>query len=134
VPGKTWDDFGVAAVVPTLVLDDLDVAIDLLRPNLALYIGGMGARDENYHYEVFARMNGGRYEGDCQKIQDLYLGGHKQEAIAAVPAQMVDDICLVGSADRVRDRAQRWEESIVDTLLIGGPWEAIQAAGAALLP
>jgi F420-dependent oxidoreductase-like protein len=133
VPGKSWDDFGVAAVVPTLVLDDLDAAIDLLRPNLALYIGGMGARDENYHYEVFARMNEGRYEGDCQKIQDLYLAGHKQEAIAAVPAQMVDDICLVGSADRVRDRAQRWEESIVDTLLIGGPWEAIQAAGAALL-
>jgi len=133
VPGKSFDDFGVAAVVPTLVLDDLDVAIDLMRPQLALYIGGMGARDENYHYEVFARMNEGRHEGDCERIQDLYLAGHKQEAIAAVPAQMVDDICLVGPADRVRDRAQRWEESIVDTLLIGGPWEAVQAAGAALL-
>ena len=62
---RLFGDFGVAAVVPTLVLDDLDVAIDLLRPNLALYIGGWGARDENYHYEVFARMNGGRYEGIC---------------------------------------------------------------------
>ncbi len=60
VPGKTWDGFGVAAIVPTLVLDDLDAAIDLLRPQLALYIGGMGAKDENYHYEVFARMNQGR--------------------------------------------------------------------------
>ena len=133
VPGKSFDDFGVAAIVPTLVLDDLDTAIDLMRPQLALYIGGMGAKDENYHYEVFARMSGGRYEGDCERIQDLYLSGHKQEAIAAVPSEMVDDICLVGSADRVRDRAQRWEESIVDTVLIGGPWEAVQAAGAALL-
>ncbi len=133
VAGKTWDDFGVAASVPTVVVDDLDAAIDLLRPQLALYIGGMGARDENYHYEVFARMNGGRYEGDCRRIQDLYLSGHKEEAIAAVPAQMVDDICLVGSAERVRDRAQRWQESIVDTVLIGGSWKSIQAAAAALL-
>ena len=133
VPGKSWDDFGVAATVPTLVMDDVDAAIDLMRPNLALYIGGMGAKGENYHYDVFARMNEGRYEGDCEKIQELYLSGHKTEAIAAVPTEMVDDICLVGSADRVRDRMQRWEESIVDTLLIGGPWPAIQAAGAALL-
>lgn len=133
VPGKTWDQFGVAASVPTLVLDDLDAAIDLLRPNLALYIGGMGARDENYHYDVFARMNDGRYEANCQKIQDLYLSGHKHEAIAAIPAQMVDDICLVGSAARVRDRIQRWKDSIVDTILIGGPWKTIRAAGATLL-
>lgn len=133
VPGKSWDDFGVAATVPTLVLDDLDTAIDMMRPNLALYIGGMGAKGENYHYDVFARMNEGRYEGECEKIQELYLSGHKEEAIATVPAAMVDDICLVGSADRVRDRVQRWEESIVDTLLIGGPWQTVQAAGAALL-
>lgn len=133
VPGKSFDDFSVAAICPTLVLDDLDAAIDLMRPQLALYIGGMGAKGENYHYDVFARMNEGRYEGECEKIQELYLSGHKTEAIATVPRAMVDDICLVGSADRVRDRAQRWEESIVDTLLIGGPWEAVQAAGAALL-
>jgi F420-dependent oxidoreductase-like protein len=133
VPGKSWDDFGVAATVPTLVLDDVDTAIDLMRPNLALYIGGMGAKGENYHYDVFARMNEGRYEGDCERIQELYLSGRKSEAVAAVPASMVDDICLVGSADRVRDRVQRWEESIVDTLLIGGPWQNVQAAGAALL-
>lgn len=133
VPGKTWADFGVAATVPTAVIDDVATGIDLLRPQYALYIGGMGARDENYHYEVFARMNGGRYEGDCEKIQELYLAGHKSEAIAAVPAELVDDVALVGSVDRIRDRAQRWEESIVDTLLLGGPWEVVEPAARALM-
>ena len=133
VPGKSWDDFGVAAVVPTFVHDDVDQAIDMLRPNYALYIGGMGARDENYHYEVFARMNDGRYEGDCKRIQDLYLEGKKDEATAAVPRELVDDVALVGSPDRIRDRAQRWEESIVDTLLLGGPWEIIEPAARVLL-
>ena len=130
---KSWDDFGVAAVVPTFVHGDVDEAIDALRPQYALYIGGMGARDENYHYEVFARMNDGRYEGDCAKIQDLYLAGRKDEATAAVPAALIDDVALVGPAERIRDRAQRWEESIVDTLLLGGPWEIIEPAARALL-
>ncbi len=133
VPGKGFDDFGVAAVVPTFVHDDVDEAIDSLRPNYALYIGGMGARDENYHYEVFARMLDGRYAGDCAKIQDLYLDGKKAEATAAVPAELIDDVALVGSGDRIRDRAQRWEDSIVDTLLIGGPWQIVEPAGRALL-
>jgi alkanesulfonate monooxygenase SsuD/methylene tetrahydromethanopterin reductase-like flavin-dependent oxidoreductase (luciferase family) len=133
VPGKTWDAFSAAAVVPTFVHDDVDKAIDSLRPHHALYIGGMGARDENYHYEVFARMNGGRYEGDCATIQDLFLSGHKADAIAAVPASLVDDVALVGPPDRIRDRAQRWEESIVDTLLLGGPWGLIEPAARALL-
>ncbi|MDZ7676408.1 MAG: LLM class F420-dependent oxidoreductase [Acidimicrobiales bacterium] len=133
-PGKSWNDFGVAAVVPTFVHDDVEAAIDVLRPNYALYIGGMGARDENYHYEVFARMSEGRYEGDCARIQDLYLEGKKDEAAAAVPASLIDDVALVGPAARIRDRAQRWEESIVDTLLLGGPWEIVEAAGRVLLP
>jgi F420-dependent oxidoreductase-like protein len=133
VPGKGWDGFGVAAVVPTFVHDDVDAAIDAVRPQLALYIGGMGARDENYHFEVFARMNGGRYEGDCVKIQDLYLGGRKDEAIAAVPASLVDDIALVGPVERIRDRAQRWEASIVDTILLGGAWPRIAPVARALL-
>lgn len=133
VGGKSFDDFGVAAVVPTFVHDDVDEAIDALRPQYALYIGGMGARDENYHFEVFARMNEGRYEGDCVKIQDLYLDGRKDEAIAAVPSSLIDDVALVGSPARIADRAKRWEDSIVDTLLIGGPWEIIEQAGRVFL-
>ena len=133
VPGKSLADFSVAAIVPTLVLDDLPTAIDAMRPQLALYIGGMGARDENYHFEVFARMSDGRYRDTCERIQDLYLEGRKDEAIATVPDEMVDDICLVGSADRIRDRVQRWEDSIVDTILLGGPWPLVEAAGRALL-
>ena len=124
----------MAAVVPTFVHDDVDEAIDALRPQYALYIGGMGARDENYHYEVFARMLDGRYEGDCAKIQDLYLEGRKAEATAAVPAALIDDVALVGSADRIRDRAQRWEDSIVDTLLIGGPGRSSSRPGGRCSP
>ena len=78
-------------------------------------------------------MNEGRYEGDCVKIQDLYLDGRKDEAIAAVPSSLIDDVALVGSPARIADRAKRWEDSIVDTLLIGGPWEIIEQAGRVFL-
>ena len=132
-PGKGWDTFGVAAVVPTYIHDDVDAAVDALRPQFALYMGGMGARDENYHFEVFARMNGGRYEADCVKVQQLYLDGRKGEAIAAVPASLIDDVALVGPVDRIRDRAQRWEASIVDTILLGGRWAGIEPVARVLL-
>ena len=84
--------------------DDLEHAADRVRPILALYIGGMGARGVNFHFEVFARMG---YEAEASKIQDLYLAGDKKSAIAAVPTKLVQDVALIGSwgQDHRRDPA-----------------------------
>ena len=79
---RTPDDFEVACLVPIIVADDVEAAADLYRPMLALYIGGMGAREVNFHNDVFVRMG---YEDEAKHIQDLYLDGKKDEAAAAVP-------------------------------------------------
>ena len=86
-----------------------------MRPTLALYIGGMGARDANFHYEVFARMG---YEAECRKIQDLYLDGNKRDAAAAVPDAFVDDVALVGPKERLAERLDAWRESGATSLLV----------------
>jgi F420-dependent oxidoreductase-like protein len=113
----TAQDFEVLAFAPTVVADDVEQAADGFRPYLALYIGGMGARDMNFHFDVFARMG---YEGAARQIQDLYLDGKKDEAAAAVPTAMVEDIALVGPREKIRDDLEAWRESIATTLLVSG--------------
>jgi F420-dependent oxidoreductase-like protein len=115
---RTADDFEVACVVPTIIGDDLEACADLLRPTLALYVGGMGARDRNFHKDVFARLG---YEAECEKIQDAYLAGRKDEAAGHVPTAMVEDVYLVGPREKVRDDLERWRETCVTTLLVAGP-------------
>ena len=115
---SNWDDFDSAAWVPVIPNPDVEAAADMMRPMLALYIGGMGARDRNFHKEVFTRMG---YEEECDRIQDLYLAGDKKEATAAVPTSMVEDIALIGSPDKIKDDLAMWEESLVSSLLIQGP-------------
>jgi F420-dependent oxidoreductase-like protein len=110
-------DFEVACTVPVIVADDVEAAADLYRPVLALYIGGMGARDMNFHNDVFGRMG---YEADAKRIQDLYLEGKKAEATAAVPTSLVEDTSLIGPVEKIRDDLERWRESLVTTLLISG--------------
>ncbi|MDH3682984.1 MAG: LLM class F420-dependent oxidoreductase [Acidimicrobiia bacterium] len=116
--GKGLDSFDVAAVVPIVIDDDVEAAADAVRPMLALYAGGMGAKDANFHLDVFGRMG---YEGECAKIQELYLAGDKRAAIAAVPTSMVEDIALVGPAAKIRDELHGWRETVVNTLVISGP-------------
>jgi F420-dependent oxidoreductase-like protein len=113
----TAEDFEVACVVPVVPGDDIEACADLLRPNLALYIGGMGARDRNFHKDVFERLG---YGAECEKIQDAYLDGRKADAAAAVPTKMVEDVYLVGPPDKIRDDLEQWRESIVTTLVVGG--------------
>ncbi len=79
---RSVDDFEVLAFAPTVISDDTDAAADGFRPYLALYIGGMGAKEMNFHFDVFARMG---YEEAATKIQDAYLDGRKDDAAAAVP-------------------------------------------------
>jgi F420-dependent oxidoreductase-like protein len=103
---------GPLGIIPD---DDLDRAADRVRPSLALYIGGMGARGLNFHYEVFARMG---YEAQARAIQDHYLAGDKKSAIAAVPTRMVEDVALIGPWPKIADELQRWQQTVITTLLV----------------
>jgi F420-dependent oxidoreductase-like protein len=111
------EDFEVIAFCPVVVDDDVERAADAFRPMLALYIGGMGAREMNFHFDVFVRMGFG---AEAHKIQDLYLDGRKDEAAACVPTAMVENIALIGSRDKIADELVRWQDSIATTLLVAG--------------
>jgi F420-dependent oxidoreductase-like protein len=119
--GKSLRDFDVAPFVTIVLGDDVAQCRMPVKGMLALYIGGMGARDKNF-YNAYATQLG--YGDAARKIQDLYLAGKKDEAVAAVPDQLVDEIALVGPRDRIRDRAQRWIEAgkkgHVGTMVLGG--------------
>lgn len=112
------EDFEVACVVPTVPGDDLEACADLVRPTLALYVGGMGSLDRNFHKDVFARLG---YEAECEAIQAAYLDGRKKDAAALVPTAMVEDVYLVGPPEKIRDDLDRWRDTCVTTLLVAGP-------------
>ncbi|WP_216205009.1 LLM class F420-dependent oxidoreductase [Amycolatopsis aidingensis] len=116
-PGGAPADFEVAASVPVIVHADVEQAADLIRPSLALYIGGMGAKDVNFHHDVFARMG---HADTADKVQELYLGGRKAEAAAAIPTRLVEDIALIGPAGKIREELAAWEETVVTTMLLRG--------------
>jgi F420-dependent oxidoreductase-like protein len=124
------EDFEVPVAVPLVINDDVEAAQDAQRPTLALYIGGMGARSANFHFEVFARMG---YEEACLRIQDLYLAGKKREAMAAIPRELIEDTSLVGPVEKIRDDLARWKETVATTLLIGGPPKFLELAAKVVL-
>ena len=127
---RTAETFECPASLPIIVNDDVDAAADMVRPTLALYIGGMGARGANFHFEVFARMG---YEETCLRIQDLYLAGKKREAMAAIPLSLVEDTALIGPIDKIRDDLAKWKETLVTTMLVGGPPQFLEMAAKAIL-
>jgi F420-dependent oxidoreductase-like protein len=98
-----------------IVDDDVERAADLMRPSLALYIGGMGARNVNFHHEVFARMG---YEAEAAVIQDRYLAGDKAGAIAAVPTKLVEDVALIGPWPKIAAELPRWRETVLTTFTV----------------
>jgi len=114
--GTGWDDFDLAVTVSVVIDEDLDKARIPMKQQLGFYIGGMGSRTQNF-YKNFLSESG--FEGECQKIQDLWFAGDRPGAIMAVTDEMVDAIYLVGSKDRIRDRFQRWKESKVGTFILG---------------
>src|SRR5271154_1024250 len=98
---------GPLAIIPH---DNVEEAADFLRPTLALYIGGMGARDVNFHHEVFVRMG---YEEQARKIQDLYLAGDKKAAIAAVPTALVEDVALIGPWGKIAEEIESGRQPVL---------------------
>ncbi len=124
------EDFEVAATVPLIVTDDIESAMDAVRPMYALYFGGMGAKGTNFHANVPIRMG---YEREVREIQELYLGGKKQEAAAALPRQLIEELTLIGPADKIRHDLEAWRESSVTTLLVGGDPATLRTAAELVL-
>jgi F420-dependent oxidoreductase-like protein len=124
------DDFEVAATVPLIVTDDIEAAADALRPMYALYFGGMGARGANFHANVAIRMG---YEKAVEHIQELYLSGKKNEAAAAVPTELLEQLTLIGPPDKIRHDLEAWRESIVTTLLLAGDSATLRTAAELVL-
>ncbi len=110
--------FEIAATVSVLVGDDVEALRDALRPHVALYVGGMGARGKNF-YNALVRRYG--WEDEAEQIQELYLGGKQRQAIAAVPDALVDAVALVGPKERIAERLDAWRETPITTLVLGTP-------------
>ena len=127
---RAKDEFEVAATVPLIVTDDIEAAADAVRPMYALYFGGMGARAANFHANVAIRMG---YEQEVAKVQELYLGKHKDEAAAAIPTKLVEHLTLIGSKEKIRHDLEAWRESIVTTLLVGGDPATLRTAAELVL-
>ena len=127
---RTPDAFEVAASVPLIITDEIEPAADALRPMYALYFGGMGASGTNFHADVAIRMG---YEAEVATIQDLYLSGRKDEAAAAVPTKLVEQLTLIGPPDKIRHDLEVWRDSIVTTLLIGGAPATLRQAAEIVL-
>ena len=133
--GKSLANFDICPMVSVIVSDDKEKAQMPVKFQLALYIGGMGARDKNFYNDYAKRLG---YEEAAVEIQNLFLDGKKMEAAMAVPDALVDEVHLIGSADEIRDRLSRWREAgskrHVDTMLIGtGQPEALELLAKELL-
>jgi F420-dependent oxidoreductase-like protein len=98
------------------VTDDIEAGLAPTKASLAFYIGGMGAKQRNFHMELMSRMG---FEAEAHKIQELFFEGKREEAIPLVPTEFADEISLVGPPARIRDRLAAWDESPVTTLILG---------------
>ena len=113
--GRSLDGFDIAPTVQAYVSEDRDLARNLMRPVLALYIGGMGSREQNFYNNLVKRYG---FEDAATEIQDLYLEGKKTEAAEAIPAELIDAVSLCGPPDVVRDRLGAFRAAGVGTLMV----------------
>jgi F420-dependent oxidoreductase-like protein len=113
--GRSLDEFDIAPTVNAYVSDDRELARNLVRPLLALYIGGMGSRKQNFYNNLVQRYG---FEAAAKEIQDLYLDGKKEEAGHAIPDELIDMVSLCGPRDAVRDRLTAFREAGVGTLMV----------------
>jgi F420-dependent oxidoreductase-like protein len=112
---KGMANFDIAPNVPVIIGDDVDACRAMVKPFLALYIGGMGAKDKNFYFDLVCRYG---YEAAAHQIQAHYLAGNKIEAAIAVPDELVDEVALCGPKPRIAERLQLWRRSPVTTLNI----------------
>lgn len=121
--GASMDGFDIVPTVPLVIGDDLEQCADPVRGYTALYVGGMGSREQNFYNQLAVRMG---YGEAAARIQDLFLDRKHREAMAAVPLEFIDKTALIGPVDRVRDRLRAYADAGVTTLSVAlyhGPVE-----------
>lgn len=121
---RTLDNFDVAAFVPVAVHDDVETAANMVRPTIGLYVGGMGAKTQNFHVDVLTRLGYGEV---CEEVQSLFLSGRKSEAMAAIPMELIEDVALVGPPAKIRDDLHKWEKTVATTILVQTPAASLPA-------
>src|SRR5262249_25175638 len=114
--GKNLSSFDMAPTVTIQMGDDVANCRNMIKPHLALYIGGMGAREKNFYFNIACRYG---YEESANRIQDLYLAGKKMEAVMGVADELVDEIALCGPRERIADGLAAWKECGITTLICG---------------
>jgi len=129
--GKSLANFDVAPFVTCILGDDLEKCRNAVKPMLALYIGGMGARGKNFYNDYAKRLG---YEEAAVRIQDAFLSGDRGAAMAAVPDALVDEVSLIGPRERIRDRIAAWKASPVGTMCLGtGQLDAVRTVAELVL-
>lgn len=121
------EHFEVSATVPVVADEDLNVALEKIRPFFALYIGGMGAKSANFHRAAVERLG---YSELCADVTALYQGGKpgdKAKAASIIPLELIDDVALVGPVDRIAEGLKRWEQTAVTSILVQGDSRAVTA-------
>ena len=113
--GKSLDTFDIVAGCTVVIGDDVEACLAQLKPTLALYVGGMGAKGRNFHNEMVSKYG---YADVAAEIQDLYLAGRKQEATDLVPDELCDEISLCGPPARIRERFGAWQQAGVKTMMV----------------
>ena len=113
--GKSLDTFDIVAGCTVVIGDDVEACLAQLKPTLALYVGGMGAKGRNFHNEMASKYG---YADVAAEIQDLYLAGRKQEATDLVPDELCDEISLCGPPARIRERFGAWKQAGVKTMMV----------------
>jgi F420-dependent oxidoreductase-like protein len=113
--GKGFEEFEIAPTVNVFVTDDVAAARDAMRPYVALYVGGMGSREQNFYNALVQRYG---FSDAAREVQDLYLEGKRDEAMAALPDELIDTVSLCGPPDVVRDRLAVFRDAGVGTLMV----------------
>ena len=110
------EGFEIGCVVTVNIADTVEEALMLVKFFLSFYIGGMGAKDENFHINIIKRMG---FEDEALKVQELFMSGRREEAVKAVPDELADEISLCGPPDRIKERLEAWVKSPVTQLIVG---------------
>jgi len=113
--GRSVDEIRICPTVNVMITDDLEVARNAMRPMLALYVGGMGSREQNFYNRLVASYG---FEKEALEVQEHYLAGRKSEAMLALPNEMIDAVCIAGPRDRARERIKAFRDAGVETLLV----------------
>ena len=115
--GRALDDFRVCPTVNVMISDDLESARNAMRPMLALYVGGMGSREQNFYNRLVSSYG---FEREAREVQDLYLAGRRSEAMAALPDALIDLVSIVGPRDQAKEKIRAFQDGGVETLIVSG--------------